>query len=517
MPDYDYVIVGAGSAGCVLANRLSTDGDVLLLEAGEPDDEREMSVPLAYPELWGSSVDWVFETEAQPELDDRTLDVVQGKTIGGSSSINAQVYLRGHPADYDGWAAAGNDGWDHETVIERFERIEDGPGDPYGEGGPQHVAEQGDPHPLSSAFVDAAVETGLRRRECLNDGPPEGVGYTDVIQKGHERHSAADAFLKPVLDRPSLTAETGARVRRVVFDGDRATGVVYDQAGGTTRATVREEVILSAGAINSPRLLMLSGVGPADHLREYGIEVRADRPGVGRNLQDHPIVYLPSESETDDTHGDADSLVNLLKYLVLKRGPLTSNGLEAAGYWRSDGDLAAPDVQFVFAPAYLERGELVDGTNGFSIGTALVHPQSRGRVTLRSDDPDDDPAIDPQYLAEDDDLAALRAGVRKAREIADADPLATRRANRDDPHDRPEETIRSGTVSYAHFAGTCKMGDGEMAVVDDRLRVRGVEGLRVVDASVMPTIPRVNTHAPTTMVAEYASEFVTGDARSDLQ
>lgn len=283
------------------------------MRAGEPDDRREISVPIAYPELWGSDVDWDFRTVPQPALDDRSLDVTQGKTLGGSSSINAQLYFRGHPADYDGWAAAGNDCREYDAVHERFERIENGPGEPYGTGGSQHVAEQGDPHPLTEAFVDAAVETGIQR-----DG---------------KRHSAADAFLKPVLDRSTLTAETGARVRRVTFDGDRATGVVYERNGETGRVTA-DGVILSAGAINSPRLLMLSGIGPADHLYQQGIDVRVDLPGVGHNLQDHPIVYTSYET-SHDTYGGADTLVNLLKYLVFKRGPLTSNGSEAAAFWRS--------------------------------------------------------------------------------------------------------------------------------------------------------------------------------------
>lgn len=509
MSEYSYVVVGAGSAGCVLANRLSAVDDVLMLEAGEPDDEREMSVPIAYPELWGSSVDWQFETVPQSALNDRTLAVTQGKTIGGSSSINAQVYLRGHPADYDAWAAAGNDGWSYDAVVDRFERFEDGPGDHYGSDGPQRIAGQPDPHALTEAFVDAAVETGLRRRDCLNAPEPDGVGFTDVTQKGRERHSSADAFLKPVLDRTTLTVETGARVRRLVFDGDRAIGVAYDQAGERREATATAEVILAAGAINSPRLLMLSGVGPAAHLREHDIAVRADLPGVGRNLQDHPLVYLAYETQTSDTHGTADTLWNLLRYLVLKRGPLTSNGLEAAGYWRS-GDLNAPDIQFVFAPAYLEGGELAADTHGFSIGTALVDPMSRGRVTLTSADPDDEPRIDPRYLTHEDDVEALRAGIQKAREIAVAEPLATRRAHSKEPYDQPVDRIRSEAVSYAHYVGTCRMGDDEMAVVDDRLRVHGVDGLRVVDASVMPTIPRANTHAPTMMIAEYASEFITG-------
>jgi len=509
MSSYDYIIVGAGSAGCVLANRLSAANDVLVLEAGQPDDEREISVPLAYPELWGSTTDWAFTTEPQPALNDRRLDVIQGKTIGGSSSINAQVYLRGHPADYDGWAADGNDGWDYETVIERFKRIENGPDGYYGTGGPQHITSQQNPHSLSTAFVDAAAATGLQRRECLNGRDLKGVGYTEVTQKDHKRHSAADAFLNPVLDRSGLTTATGAQVRRIVFDGNQATGVEYDQEGNTKRATVTEEVILSAGAINSPRLLMLSGVGPVDHLREHGIDVRVDRQGVGRNLQDHPIVYLPYESRTDDTHGNADTLVNLLKYLILKRGPLTSNGLEAAGYWRSEPNTSMPDIQFVFTPAYIENGDLAENNRGFSIGVALVEPQSRGWVMLDSADPTDDPKIDPQYLAADTDFKSLCKGIQKAREIAATDPLASKRARQTDPHSQPESHIRSEAVSYAHFTGTCRMGDDDMAVVDNRLRVRGVEGLRIVDASIMPTIPHANTHAPTLMIAEHASELIT--------
>jgi len=509
--DYDYVIVGAGSAGSVLANRLSAAGDVLVLEAGEPDEKREISVPIAYPELWGTSVDWDFRTLPQSALADRTPTVSQGKTLGGSSSINAQMYFRGHPADYDGWAATGNDGWDYGTVRECFERIEDGPGEPYGTGGPQHVTGQDDPHPLTEAFVDAAVETGLARRESFNGGDLDGAGFTDVIQRDAKRHSAADAFLQPVLDRPSLTVETGAQVRRVTFDGDRVTGVAYEQDGQTGEVTAGE-VILSAGAINSPRLLMHSGIGPASHLYEHGIDVRVDLPGVGHNLQDHPIVYSAYETDRDDTYGGADTLWNLLKYLVLKSGPLTSNGSEGAAYWRSDDDLDAPDVQFLFLPVAIERGEIAEDVGGFSIATSLVAPESRGRVSLASADPDDDPRVDPQYLAGGDDFETLASGVERAHEIAETSPLASERADHGRPFDDVEAHVRSETVSYQHFAGTCRMGDDEMAVVDDRLRLRGVENLRVVDASVMPTSPRANTHAPTLAVAERASAFIVGEA-----
>ncbi|MFB6075029.1 MAG: GMC family oxidoreductase [Haloarculaceae archaeon] len=291
---YEYVIVGAGSAGCVLANRLSETHDVLLLEAGGPDDERKISVPIAHPDLLETDVDWGFETVPQEGLDGRAVHVAQGRTLGGSSSINAQMYFRGHPADYDGWAAAGNDGWDHESVLSHFDRIEDGPSPPFGSGGPQHVAPQSDPSPVTEAFIEAAVEEGFARRSPV-DGPDlHGVGFTHVVQKDGERHSAADAFLKPVLDRSRLTAVTGATVRRVLFDGDRASGVAYDQNGERKRATATEEVVLSAGAINSPHLLLLSGIGPAEHLSAHDIDVVADSPGVGRNLHDHPLVWLTS-------------------------------------------------------------------------------------------------------------------------------------------------------------------------------------------------------------------------------
>ncbi|MFB6205350.1 MAG: GMC family oxidoreductase [Haloglomus sp.] len=512
MTRYDYVVVGAGSAGCVLANRLSAGNDVLLLEAGGPDEKREISIPIAHVDLLGTEVDWDFQTTPQDALGGRRVTLPQGRTLGGSSSINAQMYFRGHAADFAGWAAATDDGWGPDSVAAYYGRLEDAESGPLGSGGPQHLDPVTDPHPVTSALVEAAAATGLNRAESVARDA-EGVGYCDVIQKGGERYSAADAYLKPVLDRDSLTAETGAEVRRLRFDGARATGVLYVQDGVTREATASEEVIVAAGAINSPRLLLLSGLGPAAHLREHGIDVRADLP-VGENLQDHALVYTNYRATTD-TYDDAESLWNVAKYLLLKRGPLTSNGTEAVGYWRSREGLDAPDIQFMLIPATIEGGDLAEYSwSGFTVGVGLVAPESRGRVRLRSDDPDDDPVIDPGYLTADEDVEALVRGVEKAQEIAAAEPLAEVYDGRNFPETTDEdgirEHVRQHAGSYYHLAGTCRMGvdpdDG--AVVDAECRVHGVEGLRVVDASVLPTIPRVNTYGPTMMVAERAADLI---------
>jgi len=516
MAGYDYVIVGAGSAGCVLANRLSARNDVLLLEAGRPDEKREISIPIAHVDLLGTEYDWDFRTTPQEGLDGRRITLAQGRTLGGSSSINAQMYFRGHEADFDGWAAAtGDEAWGVDGATEYYERLEDAESGYLASGGPQHLAAVTDPHPVSAALVEAAVEAGLDRgKQVARDA--EGAGYCDVIQQGGERYSAADAYLKPVLDRSTLTVETGARVRQLRFDGDgRVTGVLYVKDGATREATAHEEVVVSAGAINSPRLLLLSGIGPADHLREHGIEVRADLP-VGEHLQDHPLVYT-SYWATTDTYDDAETLLNVAKYLLLKRGPLTSSGTEAIGYWRSREGRDAPDIQFMLVPATIEEGELAGhDQSGFTVGVGLVAPESRGRVRLRSADPDDDPVIDPGYLTADADVEALVRGVQKAVDIAEASPLADVYGGRNLPEGDDEATVREHvrqrTRSYYHLAGSCRMGTGEDAVVDPQLRVRGVDGLRVVDASVMPTVTRTNTYGPTMMLAERAADLVTGTA-----
>ena len=525
---YDYIVVGAGSAGCVLANRLSAEGSVLLLEAGGPDEKREISVPAAFGELFETDVDWEYYTEPQPEMDDRELYWPRGKTLGGSSAINAMIYIRGHAHDYDTWADLGNEGWGYEDVLPYFRRSEGFAGDGapgssgvpneeyHGTDGPLSVVDAADPRSITERFVEAGQNVGLDRNDDFNGARQAGVGYYHLTQKGGKRHSAADAFLKPVLDRGSLSAETGAHVTEITFDGGRATGVVYEQDGQRFRASADAEVVLSAGAVDSPHLLMCSGVGPADHLADHDIEVVADRPGVGRNLQDHLFGFVVYESTADDTLDDADSIWNLLKYLLFKSGPLTSNVAEAGGFWRSDPDLPAPDVQFHFAPGYFMRHGFDNPATGrgLSVGATQLRPESRGRIELASADPFDDPVIDPQYLTAEQDRETLVAGVRKAREILQSEPFDPIRGAEVWPGEDAQsdaeilDHIRETSHTVYHPVGTCKMGDDDMAVVDDDLRVHGVENLRVADASVMPTLTGGNTNAPTYMIAEKAADLI---------
>ena len=519
---YDYVIVGAGSAGCVLANRLTAGGDneVLLLEAGKPDEKREIGIPAAFTELFKSAVDWEYDTEPQPELNDRELYWPRGKTLGGSSSINAMIYARGQPADYDHWAELGNDGWAYEDVLRYFKKAEHnerGPSEYHGTGGPRNVADLQSPNELSEAFIEAGQTVGLAHNEDFNAGDQSGVGFYQVTQKDGQRHSAADAYLKPVLDRANLTAVTGAQVTRVRFDGQEAVGVEYVRDESETPETVdaSEEVILSAGAINSPQLLMLSGIGPADHLTDHDISVVADLPGVGRNLQDHLQVKVNYACEKPVTLESADSLWNLLKYLVLKRGPLTSNVAEAGGFTSVlEGD-ERPDIQFHFGPSYsVNHGFDNPDGHGFWLGALCLRPDSRGQVSLQSADPFDDPSIDPQYLTEGDDLERLLEGVKLVRDILQAEPFDDYRGELVSPDVDMEsdeqliEHIREAAETLYHPVGTCKMGDDDMAVVDERLAVHGTDRLRVVDASIMPTITSGNTDAPTTMIAEKAADDI---------
>ncbi len=504
---HDYVVVGAGSAGCAMAHRLSGDGDadVLLLEAGRPDEKDEIHVPALFGELFKSDVDWEYYTEPQAEMNDRELYWPRGKVLGGSSSINAMIYIRGNELDYDTWAEQGNEGWGYEDMLSYFERaehFEPGADEFHGEGGPLNVTGPMDPHPTSAALVEAAESVGIPRNDDFNGAEQEGVGYYHVTQKDGVRCSAAAAYVKPAMDRDNLTVETGAQVTEVTVEDGRATGVVYEQDGDRHEVDASAEVIVSGGAVNSPQLLMCSGIGPADHLESNGIDVEVDLPGVGRNLQDHLFAFTVYER----TSGPPEPAA-------------TTNIAESGGFVRTEPDLDAPNLQFHFAPVYyMEHGFAnPEEGMGFSIGATQVRPESRGRITLSSADPFEDPEIDPRYFSEDRDLEVLVEGVKRSREIAQAEPLDEFRGEEVWPGEdvqsdaEIEAHVRETAHTVYHPVGTCKMGDDDMAVVDDRLRVHGVDGLRVVDASVMPTISSGNTNAPTIAIAEKAADLIASD------
>ena len=517
---YDYVIVGGGSAGCVLAGRLSEDPDVqvLLLEAGGPNTQAEIHIPAAFSKLFQGSLDWNYRTVPQAGAADRNLYWPRGKVLGGSSSINAMIYIRGSRADYDGWAAGGCAGWSYDDVLPYFKRAEDnerGAGPYHGVGGPLRVEDPRDVSPVSQAFVDAAVAAGHTRNPDFNGAEQEGAGHYQLTQKRGRRVSAADAYLKPARRRANLTVWTGALAHRVVIEKGRAVGVEVARGGALQTVRADREVLVCGGAINSPQLLMLSGIGPADALRAHRVEVVADRAGVGENLQDHLIVGVHYALREPVSLLNAEGLGSVARYLLFRRGMLTSNVAETGLFVRTRAGAAAPDLQFHVAPALFENHGLTPATeHGFSLGPTLVGTRSRGRITLQSADPTEHPAIDPQALADPADLATLVEGVRVAREIAHAGPLDRYRGDEIKPG--PESDRRADVERYVretcetlyHPVGTCRMGADAESVVDLDLRVRGVDGLRVVDASVMPTVPNGNTNAPTLMVAEKAVDVI---------
>ena len=525
MLTFDHVIVGGGSAGCVLAARLSEDPQVqvALIESGPVDTSAFIHCPGGLAAL--TRLPFVQGLQAVPQngLQGRTGYQPRGRVLGGSSAINAMCYVRGQPQDYDLWAHWGNAGWGWDDVLPWFRRAEHNErfyNHWHGQNGPLNVADLQQPNPFARHFVQAGVQAGLVHNEDFNGASQEGVGLYQVTQRQGERCSAARAYLAPHLDRPNLTVLTDTLVERVLFEGRRAIGVQGLRGPERLQIQARREVLLSAGAFESPALLMRSGIGPGAHLQSLGIGVLHDLPGVGQNLHDHPDVVLVAEAPWAT---DLFGLSPLGVWHVLRavqqwrrdrRGRLTTNFAEAGGFIKSSAGLACPDLQLHFVVAKLvDHGRRVVAGHGFSLHVCLLQPASRGRVQLASPDPATPALIDPQFLSHPDDLPRLMAGVRQARRILQQPALAAHgqewTASRHAQSDEAlAQWIRQNTDTIYHPVGTCRMGPDSMAVVDDQLRVHGVQGLRVVDASIMPRIVSGNTNAPTIMIAEKAADLM---------
>ena len=509
---YDYVIVGAGSAGCVLAARLSEDPDtsVLLLEAGPPDVNQNIHVPLGYLKLAGTEVDWGYASAPEPNCNGRRISLPRGKVLGGSSSVNAMVYIRGNRLDYDGW---GQPGWAWDDLFPYFLESEDnerGASEWHGVGGPLPVSDQRSGNAITPAFVEAGVEAGLPRNEDFNGAEQDGVGMYQVTQRGGMRASAAVAYLHPASERPNLTVMPYMHVNRVLFEGRRAVGVEASQLGQLQELRAERETILCAGTYNSPQLLMLSGVGPAEHLAMRELEVLLDQPAVGENLSDHPATYGVWTTPEPESLLAALEPEALAEFEATQTGPFASNLAESGGFARVGAGAEAPDVQFHVAPIQIvEEGMGEPEGHGVWVSPCLLTPRSRGSVRLASSDPTAKPIVRNAFYTEEDDLERMVDAVRLAGEICAqpsfrpycAEPFTV-------PDGDSEEAVRAHvaatTFEIYHPVGTCAIG----SVVDPELRVEGVESLRVVDASVMPTVPRGNTNAPTIAIAERAADLI---------
>jgi choline dehydrogenase len=525
--EFDYIIAGGGVGGCILANRLSADPAVriLLLEAGGRDNSLFIRAPGGLlPIMMSGSHAWRYMSAPQKHLDNRVLYLPRGKVLGGGSSINGMAYDRGMHSDYDRWAQAGNRGWSFAEVLPYFRRLENfGPRDDvwHGQDGPIQVTRADQDHPFASAFIEAGQQAGYPYCEDLNGASREGVGAVDLTVGNGKRSSASSAYLHPVMKRPNLTVLTGAHSRRILFEGRRATGIAFRKDGKDEAATARREVILCAGAINTPQLLMLSGAGPAAHLREHGIPVVHDLPGVGQHLQDHLAAHVKYRATQPLSMlrylNPLRGALALGQYVLFRSGPLASPGMSVAAFVKSDPVLDEPDIKILLVMAlFSNNGQKMVPMHGFYAHINVARPESTGSVTLAGPDPDTPPVIDQNYNGTGNDRRVMRTGIRIAREVFHQPAFDPYRGEELAPGPAVQSDadidayIRSTAEADYHSAGTARMGNDPMAVVDAELRVHGLERLRVVDASVMPHLPGGNTAIPVAMIAEKAADMILG-------
>ncbi|MDA5557703.1 GMC family oxidoreductase [Shimia sp. MMG029] len=519
---YDYIIIGAGSAGCALAARLSEDSDksVLVLEAGPPDENQFIHIPAAFPNLFGTELDWGFITTPQESAKGNTLYTPRGKMYGGTSSMNAMIYKRGNPAGFDDWGK-DNPGWSYADllpVFKRFENNERGADEAHGVGGELNVADLRDPNPTSQAMLDAALEAGYPARTDFNDGyDQEGFGFYQVTQKGGFRNSSAVAFLHPALERDNLAIQAEALVHRLIIENGHCKGVRFEAGGEAFDVFATSEVILSAGAYGSPHILLLSGIGPKEDLETLGINVELDLPGVGKNLQDHFMAPVAYECTQPVTLANATAPEQAKLLTEKGMGLLTSNIGEAGGYLTVMDGAIAPDLQFHFTPTWFVSdgaGNPSDGTEGFTLLPGIVGTKSVGELTLSSTDPKMPPNINPNCFGDPHDLEVMLEGVKIARKIMTQPAMDPYRGAERFPgasvqtDEQIRDWLRDNVQTIYHPVGTCKMGSDDMAVVDAQLKVHGIAGLRVADASIMPTITNGNTNAPSIMIGDRCSDFI---------